>query len=94
MPSLGRCLVPLPWTCIEVVLTEGGRVAKYLELRRHTDDDDDALSEAGVRRALEIGAGLHGRYDLLVSTGAQRATQTLGCFLAALGEKVPGGVVV
>ena len=80
--------------CIEVVLIEGGRVAKYLELRRHTDDDDDALSEEGVRRALEIGAGLHGRYDLLVSTGAQRATQTLGCFLAALGEKVPGGVVV
>ncbi|HEV3401930.1 MAG TPA: histidine phosphatase family protein [Acidimicrobiales bacterium] len=69
-------------------------MAKYLELRRHTDDDDDALSAEGVRRALEIGATLHGRYDLLVSTGAQRATQTLGCFLAALGEKVPGGVVV
>jgi broad specificity phosphatase PhoE len=69
-------------------------VAKYLELRRHTDDDDDALSAEGVRRALEIGAGLHGQYDLLVSTGAQRATQTLACFLAALGEKVPGGVVV
>ncbi len=69
-------------------------MAKYLELRRHTDNDDDALSGEGVRRALEIGAGLPGQYDLLVSTGAQRATQTLGCFLAALGEKVPGGVVV
>jgi broad specificity phosphatase PhoE len=69
-------------------------VAKHLELRRHTDNDDDALSEEGVQRALEIGAGLHGQYDLLVSTGAQRATQTLGCFLAALGEKVAGGVVV
>ncbi len=69
-------------------------MAKYLELRRHTDNDDDALSEEGVGRALEIGSELHGQYDLLVSTGAQRATQTLACFLAALGEKVPGGVVV
>lgn len=69
-------------------------MAKYLELRRHTDDDGDALSAEGVRRALEIGAALQGNYDLLVSTGAQRATQTLACFLAALGEKVAGGVVV
>jgi hypothetical protein len=37
---------------------------------------------------------LDGGYELLVSTGAQRATQTLACFLAALGERVPGGVVV
>ncbi|MBW3642702.1 MAG: histidine phosphatase family protein [Actinobacteria bacterium] len=69
-------------------------MAKYLELRRHTDDDGDALSADGVRQALRIGAGLHGDYDVLVSTGAQRATQTLACFLAALGRKVPGGVVV
>jgi broad specificity phosphatase PhoE len=69
-------------------------VAKYLELRRHTDNDDDVLSDDGVREALEVGAGLHGEYELAVSTGAQRATQTLACFLAALGQKVPGGVVV
>lgn len=69
-------------------------MAKYLELRRHTDNEDGYLSDEGIRRALEIGAGLHGKYDVLVSTGAQRATQTLGCFLAALGERVPGGVVV
>ncbi len=69
-------------------------MAKYVELRRHTDNDGDALSAEGVRAALEIGAGLRGGYAVLVSTGAQRATQTLGCFLAALGEKVPGGVVV
>lgn len=69
-------------------------MAKYLELRRHTDDDDDALSADGVRQALEIGAGLQGAYDVLVSSGAQRATQTLACFLAALGQEVPGGVVV
>ena len=33
-------------------------------------------------------------YDLAVSTGAQRATQTLACFLAALAQQVPGGVIV
>jgi broad specificity phosphatase PhoE len=69
-------------------------VAKYVELRRHTDDDDDVLSEEGVRQALDIGAGLEGNYEIMVSTGAQRVTQTLGCFLAALGQKVSGGVVV
>lgn len=69
-------------------------MAKYLELRRHTDNDDDSLSAEGVRRALQIGAALHGEYDVFVSTGAHRATQTLGCFLAAMGKKVPGGVVV
>ncbi len=69
-------------------------MAKLAELRRHTDNDDDALSDDGVRQALEIGAALQGDYHVLVSTGAQRATQTLACFLAALGQRVPGGVVV
>lgn len=69
-------------------------MAKYVELRRHTDDDGDALSDDGVRVALDIGAKLKGDYRVLVSSGAQRATQTLACFLAALGQKVPGGVVV
>jgi broad specificity phosphatase PhoE len=69
-------------------------MAKYVELRRHTDADGDALTPEGVRTAVEIGSRLTGGYDLLVSTGAQRATQTLACFLAGLGEKVPQGVVV
>ena len=47
-----------------------------------------------MRAALAIGAGLSGEYDLAVSTGAQRATQTLACFLAALAQRVPGGVIV
>ena len=67
---------------------------KELELRRHTDNEGDVLSADGVRAALEIGARLTGGYEVAVSTGAQRATQTLACFLAALGQKVPGGVVV
>jgi phosphohistidine phosphatase SixA len=69
-------------------------VAKEIELRRHTDADGDVLTASGVTAALEIGARLRGRYHLGVSTGAQRATQTLACFVAALGEHVPGGVVV
>ena len=69
-------------------------MARYVELRRHTNADGDVLTQEGVREATEIGARLRGGYDLLVSTGAQRATQTLACFLAARGERVPGGVIV
>jgi broad specificity phosphatase PhoE len=69
-------------------------MARSIELRRHTDADGDALTPEGIRAAMEIGARLAGGYEVLVSTGAQRATQTLACFLAALGQKVPGGVVV
>lgn len=69
-------------------------MAKEIELRRHTDNDGDALTEAGVQAALEVGADLRGGYQLLVSSGAQRATQTLACFACALGERVPGGAVV
>jgi broad specificity phosphatase PhoE len=69
-------------------------MAKHVELRRHTDADRDVLTPQGVKAALEIGARLAGGYEVLVSSGAQRATQTLACFLAGLGEKVPHGVVV
>ena len=69
-------------------------MAKEIELRRHTDNDGDVLTEDGVRAALEVGAKLRGGDELLVSTGAQRATQTLACLACALGERVPGGLVV
>jgi broad specificity phosphatase PhoE len=69
-------------------------VSKDIELRRHTDADGDVLTAEGVAAALAIGARLSGPYQLAVSTGAQRATQTLACFLAALGRRVPAGVVI
>jgi hypothetical protein len=69
-------------------------MARYVELRRHTDAEGDVLTPEGVRAAIEIGSTLTGPYELLVSTGAQRATQTLACFLAGLGENVTQGVVV
>jgi broad specificity phosphatase PhoE len=68
-------------------------VKKEIEVRRHTDAEGDVLTDEGVRAALAIGARLGGNYDVVFSTGAQRATQTLACFLAALAEQVPGGVV-
>jgi broad specificity phosphatase PhoE len=69
-------------------------MARYVELRRHTDNDGDALTEEGIRAALDVGRGLVGGYELLVSSGAQRATQTLACFACVLREPVPGGAVV
>lgn len=69
-------------------------MAKYAELRRHTDNENDVLTPYGIQHALEIGVSLEENYELLVSSGAQRATQTLACFLAGLGKQVPGGVVV
>ncbi|HZT53525.1 MAG TPA: histidine phosphatase family protein [Gaiellaceae bacterium] len=69
-------------------------MSRSVELRRHTDADGDVLTAEGVRAALELGSRLEGGYHIAVSSGAQRATQTLACFLAALGERVPGGVVV
>jgi broad specificity phosphatase PhoE len=69
-------------------------MARSVELRRHTDNDGDELTADGVAAALRLGAGLGGGYRVGVSTGAQRATQTIGCLLAALGQRVPDGVVV
>jgi broad specificity phosphatase PhoE len=69
-------------------------MSREIELRRHTDNEGDVLTPDGVRAALEIGARLSGGYQIALSTGAQRATQTLACFLAVLGEHVPDGVVV
>jgi broad specificity phosphatase PhoE len=69
-------------------------VSKSIELRRHTDNDGDVLTPEGTRAALEIGRRLAHDYALLVSSGAQRATQTLACFAAVLGSPVPDGAVV
>ena len=69
-------------------------MVKSIELRRHTDSDGDLLSRKGVETAFDIGVSLRDPYEIMVSSGAQRATQTIACFLAALAETVPRGVVV
>jgi broad specificity phosphatase PhoE len=67
---------------------------RIVELRRHTDNDGDVLTEDGVRAALEIGRSLGSAYEVIVSTGAQRATQTAACFLAVGHGEVGRGVLV
>jgi len=67
---------------------------KAVELRRHTASDGDRLTAEGIRAAVEIGGLLADHYDLLISSGAQRATQTLACFLAGSGRRFPAGVTV
>jgi len=69
-------------------------MARTVELRRHTDAEGDFLTPGGARAAVEIGRRLEGGYDLLISSGAQRATQTIACFLAGMGRTVAGGVIV
>jgi broad specificity phosphatase PhoE len=63
-------------------------------LLRHTDNDGDVLSAEGVAAAVALGGTLNGPFELAVSTGAQRATQAIGCILGAMATGVPGGVIV
>lgn len=67
---------------------------KTIELRRHTANDGDRLTSEGVAAAVRIGGELTGAYALAVSSGAQRATQTIACMLGGVGRAVTGGVVV
>lgn len=69
-------------------------MTRYIELRRHTDNDGDVLTDEGVQSALDIGDDLVGGYEVVVSTGAQRATQTAACFIAGRGLAVDRGVIV
>lgn len=69
-------------------------MAKYLEIRRHTDNDGDVLTDEGVKAAVSIGTGMNSSYHLGVSTGAQRSTQSLACMLAGSKVFFPRGVVV
>jgi hypothetical protein len=60
---------------------------RYVELRRHTDNDGDRLSEQGVADAEAIGrTGLHPPYAVSVSTGAERASEMLRILRRAAGQ--------
>lgn len=52
------------------------------------------MSDEGIQAALDLGSTLRGDYAVVVSTGAQRATQTAACFLAAGCGGVKRGVIV
>ncbi len=60
---------------------------RYVELRRHTDNDGDRLTPQGAADAEAIGPGpLHPPYAAFVSTGAARATQMLEILRHAAGQ--------
>jgi hypothetical protein len=60
---------------------------RYVELRRHTDNDGDHLTPQGVADAEMIGRDrLHPPYAAFVSTGAARATQMLEILKHAAGQ--------
>ncbi|MDN5771036.1 MAG: histidine phosphatase family protein [Microlunatus sp.] len=60
---------------------------RYLELRRHTDNDGDRLSAQGETDAEAIGReDLHPPYAAFVSSGAGRATQMLEILRRAAGQ--------
>jgi phosphohistidine phosphatase SixA len=61
---------------------------RYVELRRHTDNDGDKLNEQGVADAEAIGkTGLHPPYAAFISSGAERATEMLGILRRAAGQE-------
>lgn len=60
---------------------------RYVELRRHTDNDGDELTERGIADAEAIGRdALHPPYDAFASSGAARANQMLGILRHAAGQ--------
>jgi len=60
---------------------------KQVDLFRHTDNDGDRLTMAGVAAAERIGrAALNPPYDAFVSSGAARATQMLEILRSAAGQ--------
>ena len=69
------------------VTTGQDPLMRYVELRRHTDNEGDRLTPEGVAAAQMIGGdGLHPPYAALVSTGAARATQMLEILRHAAGQ--------
>lgn len=69
-------------------------MTRTLRLLRHTDNDGDVLTDEGIAAALRIGEQLDGEYALAVSTGAQRATQTVACIVANPSVRLGRGVIV
>ena len=60
---------------------------RFVELRRHTDNEGDRLTPRGVSDAEAIGRdGLNPPYAAFVSTGAARATQMLEILRHAAGQ--------
>ena len=62
-------------------------LVRYVELRRHTDNDGDRLTPRGMADAELIGRDrLHPPYAAFVSTGAARASHMLEILRHAVGQ--------
>lgn len=59
---------------------------RYVEVRRHTDNDGDRLTPRGVADAEAIGGRLQPPYAAFVSTGAVRCTEMLEILRSAAGQ--------
>lgn len=60
---------------------------RFVELRRHTDNDGDELTAQGVADAQAIGhEGLRPPYAAFISSGATRATQMVTILRHAAGQ--------
>jgi broad specificity phosphatase PhoE len=59
---------------------------RYVELRRHTENDGDRLTPTGVADAEAIGGRLRPPYAAFVSTGAGRCTEMLTILRTAAGQ--------
>ena len=82
-PELRPCLLGL--ASVAVRCRRWGM--RYVELRRHTDNDGDDLTAQGVADAEAIGReGLQPPYAAFVSSGAARATQMLTILRHAAGQ--------
>lgn len=61
-------------------------MTRYVELRRHTDNDGDRLTPQGIADAEAIAGRLNPPYAAFVSTGASRCTQMVEILRSAAGQ--------
>ncbi|HEX6208535.1 MAG TPA: phosphoglycerate mutase family protein [Actinomycetota bacterium] len=62
---------------------------RYLELRRHADNEGDALTEAGKATAERVGRSMEGPFDGVFTSPAKRAATTAAWFLRGMGQQLP-----
>lgn len=62
---------------------------RFLELRRHADNDGDALTDAGKTTAERVGRSMEGPFDAVFTSPAKRAATTAAWFLRGLGQQLP-----
>lgn len=62
---------------------------RYLELRRHADNEGDALTPEGRTTAERVGRSMEGPFDGVFTSPAKRAAMTAAWLLRGLGQQLP-----